>query len=396
MSFRIIKDFTLLLLIFSFINDNFLVEVAGPNILKIILGLFIVINIQDISHAFTKPSSRVIKSFFIFISIMTIVMLITKIFYFHTTLTDGLIVIVPMTVVFAYLSYYGNFERLLYIIWISVIASAVISLFNEPATQWTFRRSGGTTDPNEFSVHLLTAMAITIYLFYKNKNLIFLIASQVLFAYTLLYAGSRSAMLTLAILVVYAIFVKFRFVLKKIFSFKGLIVFAILVFVALQFDFTKVEAVAGMQERAQTHGTADTRFVSWEAGWRMAQDNFLLGVGFDVYEDFARGYALDFIADGSLAPHNIFIKLLAEAGVFAFASFIFFLYFLFSSKYKEIVSGEYYWIYVAALSNILMGLTLSSTYEKYSWMSLALLSNVIIVLYNQQKEVKSENTPHYT
>ncbi len=396
MSFRTIKDFTLLLLIFSFINDNFLVEVAGANILKIILGLFIVLNAKDILYAFTKPSNRIMKSFFIFIAIMTVVMLVTKIFYFHTTLTDGLIVIIPMTVVFAYLSNYENFERLLYFIWISVVVSAVISLFNEPATQWTFRRSGGTTDPNEFSVHLLTAMSITIYLFYKNKNFIFLIASQALFAYALLYAGSKSAMLTLAVLILYAIFVKFRFVLKKIFSFKGLIAFVILVFVAFQFDFSKVEAVAGMQERAQTYGTADTRFVSWEAGWRMAQDNFLLGVGFDVYEDFARGYALDFIADGSLAPHNIFVKLLAEAGIFAFAAFILFLYLLFSTKYHEIVNSEYYWIYLAALSNIIMGLTLSSTYEKYSWMSLALLSNVIIMLYKQQKEVKSENTPHYT
>ncbi len=396
MGFRAIKDFTLLLLIFSFINDNFMVEIAGEASLKIVFALFILVNIIDIAQAFTKLSNRVMTSFLIFITIMTVVMLISTIFYSGAPLSKGFMVILPMTVVFVYISYYENFDRLLYFIWLSVIISAVISLFNEPATQWTFRRSGGTTDPNEFSTHLLTAMAITVYLFYKNKNFLFLFGSIILFSYTLLYAGSKSAMLTLAVMIVYAIYVKFNFLIKKIFSFKGLIAFIIIAIIALQIDFGKMEAIAGMQERAQAQGTADTRFVSWEAGLRMAEDNFLFGVGFDVYEDYARGYALDFIADGSLAPHNIFVKLIAETGIFAFASFILFLYLLFSTKYREIISGEYYWIHLAAFSNILMGLTLSSTYEKYFWMSLALLSHVIIILYQQKNEVESENTPYST
>lgn len=388
MGFRIIKDFTLFLLIFSFINDNLVVDIAGEMALKAIFGLFIVVNIVDIVQAFTKLSNRVMSSFLIFIAIMTTVMLISMVLYSNTTLADNLIVIVPMTIIFLYFSNYKNFERLLYFIWISVVVSAVISLFNEPLTQWTFRRTGGTLDPNEFSAHLLMAISITVYLFYKNRNYIFLSGSLILFFYTLLYAGSKSAMLTLGVLGLYAMFVKFGNLLKKIFSFKGFIAFAILVVIAIQVDFSKVEAVVGMEERAQAQGTADTRFVSWEAGWRMAQDNILLGVGFDVYEEYARGYAVDFIADGSLAPHNIFVKLIAEAGIFAFASFLFFLFLLFTTKYREVIAGEYYWIHLAALSSILMGLTLSSTYEKYFWMSLALLSHVIIMLYQKQNEPK--------
>ncbi|MCH9812837.1 MAG: O-antigen ligase family protein [Epsilonproteobacteria bacterium] len=394
MGLRLIKDFTLFLLIFSFINDNFLVELGGEMILKAIFGLFIIVNIDDIVRAFVRPANKVMKSFFVFIAIMAIVMLITKVFFFHSTLTAGLLVLVPMTLVFAYFSYYQNFERLLYFIWISVVVSAIISLFNDPVSQWTFRRSGGTMDPNEFSAHLLGAIGITVYLFYKNKNILFLSGSMALFGYTLLYAGSKSAMLTLALLGLYAIFVKFGFIMRKVFSFKGLIAFALVVVVAIQFDFSKVEAVTGMQERAQAHGTADTRYVSWQAGWRMAQDNFLIGVGFDVYEDYARGYATDFIADGSLAPHNIFVKLLAEAGIFSFAAFIAFLYFLFSTKYLQVLQGQYFWISLVAFSNILMGLTLSSTYEKYFWMFLALLANVVIILYKNQREENSEDTSY--
>jgi O-antigen ligase len=276
----------------------------------------------------------------------------------------------------------------------SIVVSSIISFFNPPVDQWTFRRSGGTMDPNEFSTQLLMATAITIFLYEKNRNLIFLVGSLVLFLIVFVYAGSKSAMLTLALLGFYAIVVKFGSLFRKILSFKGLIALAIIGLISLQVDFGKFEAVAGMQERAAQHGTADTRFVSWEAGWRMAQDNFLLGIGLEVYEDYARGYAVDYIADGSLAPHNVFVKLIAEVGIFAFVGFLVFLYYLFTTKYLQIRQSSYFWISLVAYSNILMGLTLSSTYDKTFWISLGLLSNVIIILYKEQNEVKNENTPH--
>ncbi len=396
MGFRALKDFTLFLLVFSFINDNFLVDIAGGAILKVIFAIFIAVNIVDIAQAFIKFSNRVLTSFYMYVTTMVVIMLVTVLFYGKISIADGVMVLLPMTVIFVYISQYENFERLLYFIWISVIVSAIISLFNEPINQWTFRRSGGTVDPNEFSAHLLAAISITIFLFYKNRNYIFLFGSIALFLYALLYAGSKTAMLTIFILAIYAIYTKFNFVIKKIFSFKGFIGFLILAAVLSQLDLARMEAVVGLQERAQDQGTADTRFVSWEAGWRMAQDNFLLGVGFDLYEDNSRDYALDYIADGSLAAHNVFIKLLAEAGIFAFALFVLFLYLLFTTKYKEIANSEYYWIYLAALANIFMGLTLSSTYEKYFWMFLALLSHVIVILYSEQKRLENENTTHTT
>ncbi len=395
MGFRLIKDFTLMLLIFSFINDNFIVDIAGESALKAIFGLFILVNIKEILHAFIRPKNRVLKTFFIFIFIMIIIMLISKIFYSHTTLGSGFLVLMPMTIIFAYLSYYENFERLLYIIWLSVVVSSIISFFNPPVDQWTFRRSGGTMDPNEFSTQLLMASAITIFLYEKNRNFIFLVGSLVLFLIVFVYAGSKSAMLSLVFLGLYALVIKFGSLFRKIFSFKGLIALAILGLIVLQVDFNKFEAVSGMQERAAQHGTADTRFVSWEAGWRMAQDNFLLGIGLEVYEDYARGYAVDYIHDGSLAPHNVFVKLIAEVGIFAFVGFLVFLYYLFTTKYMQIRQSSYFWISLVAYSNILMGLTLSSTYDKTFWISLGLLSNVIIILYKEQNEAKNENTPHF-
>ncbi len=390
---RLVKDFTLLLLIFSFINDNLVVEMAGGNSLKAIFGLFVLVNITDIVISFTKGSNRVITTFFIFIAVMTVLMLVSVMTYENTTLSAGLMVVVSILIVFMYIAYYDDLDKLLYFIWFAVIVSATVSLFNDPVNQWTFRRSGGTMDPNEFSAHLLMAISITVYLFYKNKNYIFLLGSLGLFIYTLLFAGSKSAMLTLAVLVLFSIYKKFGFLLKNIFSFKGFVALAIIIAISTQVNFSSISAISGMQERAQSQGTANQRFISWDAGIRMAEDNFLIGVGFDVYEDIVGRYATDFLAEGSHAPHNIFIKLIAEAGIFSFIAFVIFLYYLFSTYYKEITKSQYFWIYLAASSNILIGLTLSSTYEKYFWLALALLANITL-LYKRQKEQEVEDSPY--
>jgi hypothetical protein len=394
---RLLKDIVLFLLILSFINDNFIVDkIAGGNSLKIIFGLFIVVHIQEIVKAFKSPKNSVMNAFYFFIFVMFVVLLINTIIG-NITLIKGLQVIIAISVVFIYMSYYKDLDKLLYFIWVAVIVSAIVSLFNEPADQWTYRISGGTDDANEFSVHLLTGLSIGIYLFlYKHKNFILFITTTTLFLYALLYAGSKTAMLTLALGVLITIFVKFSFLVRKIFSMKVLLVLIILGVVASQYDFSKMTAVQGLQERAKSFGTAHERFISWKAGSRMIQDNFVLGVGVDNYEKYVRQYALDFIAEGSLAPHNILVKIFAETGFFSFIAFLYFLFVLLYTKFNEILRSKYYWIGLVVFANLLMGLTLSITYEKYFWMSLALLANAIMRISSEEEEEEEmyENTAY--
>ncbi len=392
---RLLKDIVLLLLIVSFINDDFVVDkIAGENSLKIIFGLFIIVHIKDIILAFKAPSNNVMKAFYLFIVILSISVLINALLG-YTTLIKGLQVIIAISVVFIYFSRYHDLDKLLYFVWSAVIMSAIISLFNEPSDQWTYRISGGTGDQNEFSVHLLTGMGIGIYLFQKHKNLFLLLSTSTLFLYALLYAGSRSAMLALALVVLYTMFVRFSYLLKKLFSIKVLILFLIIGIFAAQYDFSKMTAIKGMQERAGNLGTAHERFISWKAGSRMIQDNFLLGVGVDNYEKHAREYAVDFIDEGSLAPHNILVKIFAETGFFPFVAFLIFIYVLLRTKFSLILRSDYYWLSLVAYVNLFMGLTLSITYEKYFWMSLALLANAIFVVSSSQEEQEYENSPHF-
>jgi len=387
---NLLKNVSLFLLIFGVINDDFVVDrVAGENALKAIFAFFLLTHGNEILKAFMKPKNTAMKFFYLFFFTLVAVAFIDVIFG-YVELMKAIFVLLPIVVVFLYVSYVDDFEKLLYFLWLSIVFSAILAVFSDPLTPWTFRKTGGTGDPNEFAAHLLAGMFITIYLYLKNKNLFFILGSMPLFFYTLLYAGSKSSFLTLAALTVLILFTKFSDFLKKMFSFKSLLVLLVLGIGLSYFNVTRITAVKGLQERAQSAGTAKTRFVSWNAGVRMAQDNILTGVGIEQYEKNVKGYATDFIAKGSYAPHNFLIKVLGEVGFFPFITLILFLIVLFYTDYRKIAQSDYFWIYIAAASVVLMGLTLSMSYEKYFWLFLGLLSHVKLVLFVEEIEEEEE------
>jgi len=382
---NLLKNIALFLLVFALINDNFVVAYAGGNALKVIFAFFILVHARDLIYDFFKPKNLTLKFFYLFIFVLTFIAFI-DIFSGYITLLQALFVIVGIVVIFEYATYVDSFDKLLYFIWFSMIFSSILAVFSDPITPWTFRKTGGTGDPNEFATQLLATMAITIYLFIKNKNILFIVLSMPLFLYTLLYAGSKSSFLTLGALIIFLLLTKFSDFLKRIFSFKTVLLIIVVGIVLSIFDFGQMKAIKGIEERAKSSGTAKTRFISWNAGVRMAEDNFLTGVGLEQYEKNAKRYATDYIAKGSYAPHNFLIKILGEAGIFPFVAMILFLIVLFSSEYKRIVHSDYIWIYVSALSVVLMGLTLSISYEKYFWLYLGLLAHVNYILFLEKKQ----------
>jgi len=382
---NLLKQVALFLLVFALINDNFVVNIAGGSALKIIFAFFVLLNAKDILQSLVQVKHSTMKLFYLFFFTLTIITFI-DIFLGYVSLIQALFVLIGILVIFEYVTYTDIFDRLLYFIWFSMVVSAVIAVFSDTITPWTFRKTGGTGDPNEFATQLLATIAITIYLFTKNRNILFLMSSLGLFFYTLLYAGSKSSLLTLAALVLFMLVTKFSDLLKKIFSFKTILVIGILGVLLSIVDIGQMKAIKGIEQRAQSSGTAKTRFVSWNAGVRMAEDNFITGVGVEQYEKNVKRYATDFIAKGSYAPHNFLIKVLGEAGFFPFVTLLLFLFVLFVSEYRNIIESEYIWIYISALSVVLMGLTLSISYEKYFWLFLGLLSHVNYLLFLERKE----------
>ncbi len=385
--FKMFKDIVLFAMIFSFINDNTTEILLGSFGVKALFILFVAVNLPDILKFATRPAKNyTMKSFYFFITIFTIIVLVSIVFFDLVEFGSGFMFPVAIFIIFTYFTYYEEFEKVLYFIWASVIASSITSIFNEPVSEYTFRRGGGNLSPDEFASHLLLAIFITMYLYTKNKKLIFLVPSLLLFLYATLYTGSKTALLTLFVLFIYTLVVRFRNVFKYIFSLKGLLSFIVLVGIFIQADlYNKIDAFKGIQKRAKSMRTAEQRFIAWDASTRMIPDHFFIGVGVNQFYKNTDKYVRDYLPVRDLHPHNDFIKIFAETGVFSFLSFTIFIIFLFREKYRDIIRSDYYWISLASLSSVIVGMTINSTYDKYFWLGLALLSHVIYKFYKMDE-----------
>lgn len=376
---RLLRGTVVFIFIFSIFNDNLLVDIFGENVLKGIFLIFIVLNLKRfyINIMNWKMLSH-IMSFFIFLILTYFVMLINfsgveKLF------ENSLLWISMLAIVLYFINY--DLHEVLYMIWVSLMVSSLHAFFTDPISRWTFRRTGGTGDPNEFAAQLLAALPIAVYLFKISKNLVYKIiiitVSVCTFFYSLLMAGSMSSFLVLGFMIP---LVLIRY-LSLSFT-KSLVVIAIgfLLFITSLLVFEEqlenTEAIKNMLGRTEETGTAYTRFNSWKAGINMFIDKPVLGVGMREYAEYSPRYSKTFLSEDSVAPHNIFIELLAESGIIVFVSFLVFLFDLLSKYFNEIRRSDYFWIYLSFVSYVLMGLTIGMTYNKFFWLAIALLMNV--------------------
>ena len=387
-----LKNFALFLFVFVSFNDTIAEELAGGFVIKGAFGLFVIVHAAELYEMFFKAKSLVTKNFLIFVSTISIVTIITYLFksnmmYITDLLQVSALRIVAFLVIFTYVTYTKEFTKLLYMIWISMMISCAIAFNAQPYEQYTFRRVGGTGNPNDFAAQLLTTFFISIYLFKKNKNWIFLVASLPLIIYTLLHAGSKSSFIVLAMMLLIAFVVRFKDFLGMVTTTKGMVSF--MIFIAISVGgviyLKQDSAVKGLQERAGKTGTMQQRFIIWRAGSEMIRDNFFLGVGFGQFPKVSGGYIKNYLPPEALPAHNNFVKVFAENGVFGFLTFALLIFSLFTVKAKEIYRSDYFWIYLASFSAVMMSMTIPSLHHKDFWFSIALLSHVIYLFVSRQE-----------
>ena len=389
-----IKSFTLFLFVFVSFNDAFAIEHAGGMIIKVAFGVFVLTHAKELYEMLLKPKNFVVKSFYIFILTISVVTMITYLvkgessMYMTDILQVSFMRILSFVVIFVYVTYTKEFDKLLYMIWISLIVSSIIAAGNDPYEQWTFRRVGGTDNPNDFAAQILPTMFITYYLFKKNKSFIFLIGSILFFLYTLAYAGSKSSFIVLAFVMLFVFIVKIKDILNFIATPKGFAsMFLVLaIFAGGAYYMSNSSAVKGLEQRSKKTGTLQQRLIIWRAGSEMIRDNFFLGVGFAQFPKVSGNYIKDFLPPEALPSHNNFIKVFAESGVFSFVTFFIFIASLFLSRVKEIYNSDYFWIYVGSMSVVLMSLTIPSLHHKDYWWTLVLISHGIYYFYKKEKE----------
>lgn len=124
--------------------------------------------------------------------------------------------------------------------------------------------------------------------------------------------------------------------------------------------------------RFENQGSGEERIKSWIAGFNLLETNFFFGIGPTNYANIIGDNFHASIAEGSREAHNMFIKVLVESGFFGFIPFILIVY----NRLKIIVFKKKEHIFTLMfICVLLMGLTLSLTYEKYTWLIFALLFN---------------------
>ncbi len=386
MLIKYLKDFTLFLLLFVSFNDFFSMELAGGDIIKIAWLLFVVVHANDYKIMLLSRNSRPIMGFYIFMFVLAIITILSNLIYFDETLSVATTRMLSIFTLFVYFSYTRELDKVLYMLWVIMIFSSIVAYFSVPLDLYTFRKTGATEDPNEFAAQLLVIIFVTIYLFQKNKNWFFLLGSLGIFTYTLLFAGSKSSFIFLALLIVFIVISRFKPIVTQMLSGKGLIATIVLVGVLGAGIMMSGKAVEGLKGRAQKTGTFQQRLIVWRAGGEMIRDHFFMGVGFGEFKNVSGRYVKDFLAKEARPSHNNFIKVFAESGIFSFLAFTFFIFALFASRFREIMRSDYFWLYLASLSMVLMGLTVPSLHHKDYWIALAIVSNVVLLLMRNEEE----------
>lgn len=383
-----LNDILIFIFIFSFFNDNFSVEQLGEKILKILFLLFVVFNTHSVLKNIKKMNLLHDKLFFVFFILFLIVSLIHYIVSLPTDLIKPVFILLNMIIIIPFFSYYP-LKKILYFVWASMMISVIICFFNDPISPWTFRTTGGTGDPNEFSAQLLVFIFISIYLFRINKNKFYLFISIIFFIFGLFNAGSKSAFLMFGAIILLLIFKFLFYNFKNIFNYKLFFILLIVIVGAMQVDFTKLEPVENMLARAKDSNTARFRMDSWVAGQHMIENHPYIGVGINEFANKTRKYAEVYIH--SPAPHNIYIQLFAETGIIVFITFLIFITTLLIQNFTIIINRNEIWILLAFLSLLLMGMTLGFGYDKYFLLSIAIMMNVHnIISIEVNKYIKGE------
>lgn len=370
-----LSDFFILLLIFSFYNDNFLADkIMGENGFKVVFPLFWLFFASTIIQNFKTTNTTQFKLIYVLFAYLFIALLIELFLGWNVSFAPAGSALLAIVSLLIYFNRYP-INKVLYFVWTSMMASVVICYFNQPLDEWTFRTSGGTEDPNEFAGQLLFFLFASFYLYTHNRSKLFLAITLVFFTYGLFKAGSMTSFLVLGIVSFISLIRLFIVKPEYFLNVKALLLLFTLLIAFTQIDLTKIEAIQNVLGRTKDTGTALFRMHSWVAGIHMIEANPLFGVGGDAFAENEPLYEEFHMVGSAPAPHNIYIKLLAESGIPAFLLFMAFLVYIIKINFKELLHRNEWFLFSSLLSLLLMGLTLGILYDKYVWLAIALIMN---------------------
>ncbi|MDM1517656.1 O-antigen ligase family protein [Myroides odoratimimus] len=193
--------------------------------------------------------------------------------------------------------------------------------------------------------------------------------------YIVLINGSRGALVCLLLcMLIYIMLFSSKKMMKRVFLFFITSIVFLLVFLSNNFSYigTRIEA-KGLED--------NKRLEMINIGLDMLIDSNLLGVGPGNFERVAGDYTTGAI----LAPHNVFIEVLAQYGLFVFFLFIILILYCFPLNLIFRYKDNRQIILIMTLFTFLIAHTINSVYlsNPYFWIFLATLYSLSYQLKNK-------------
>lgn len=330
--FQIILGLILALFAYLVLDGGGRSFMAPPIIFLVLALIFIFFN--NLDKKLKNPLPKFKKSLFLPLSIFLVVLICATIF--SVSLYDSLPVVVlffAAILIFFIISQLAFQEKHLlgifyFILGLTLLLSVIaIYFFLTSELSGPLVRMFGTFYwPNPLAGFLLFGIPIALFLFWQNQNpkyKFWLLAANALILSVFVLTYSKGAFLSFVPPLILLIWY-FRSKLKKEFVFKivllillsSILVFGFINLRKTTYDFFKHPIVP--KDKSQV--TSLTRISYWKGAMEIFLDNKLIGTGPDTFKLVYPQYQESPVAYSKF-PHNFYLKILSETGIFGFLSF---------------------------------------------------------------------------
>jgi len=194
--------------------------------------------------------------------------------------------------------------------------------------------------PNPFAGYLLFVIPLSLIVFFESKKFFFIVPLLTIFFTAFILTGSRGAFLAIIIPIIFVFYYQ-RKNLKRNFYWLICLILLIIAFTWLlsgmntSFNSSSVKFFNKPNSDSFLDVSSQIRLSYWKGAWNIFKDFPLFGIGFSNFQSVYPSYQMSPLNAGKYA-HNVYLKILSEAGIFAFLSFIFFLIYVFLKAKKKI------------------------------------------------------------
>ena len=217
---------------------------------------------------------------------------------------------------------------------------------------WINTRVKGTwIDPNDFAWYLTIFLPIALTVVFSNIKHLYKALSFLAFAFgsaALIWTNSRAGWISFGVALAFIALLLFSKITKKrvlIEIFLAFIVILVLIFPLYPRLYNKIYG----RFIAHDKGSAKSRLPQFEVAFNIIQEYPYLGIGINNYTEIMWEY--DTTEEGlaqitSFPVHNIFLHITAEMGIFAFFTFLWFIFSIFLTGLIYIFNNDNFMILV--------------------------------------------------